>query len=183
MKIQAISPAANNYQTNSKAPTFNAFWLRCGQNYWDTTKYHSAIFIPLKNGIQTPVQKFYKGSPVVQFASTDLTVEESKDAFSFLFKNNRNEASYNAVKKLETFVESLSTKDHKHNTLFIEENDVADVSKARKEIKLADITAKILDYEKENHLVKEKLEAEVKPPKPFATAAELQKYLTENGVA
>ena len=168
MKIQAISPAVNNSQANRKAPAFRALWFRFGENYLDATKYHSALMFPLKDGIQKPVQELYKGSPVFASAPIDLTVEESKNAFSFLFTDNKNMVGYNAAKKLRDFVDSLTTKGYnhdtifakhntiftKHNTLFIEENDVADVTtKARKEIELTDISVKISDYERKNHLV------------------------------
>ena len=178
MKIQAISPA-NNYQSNSKAPTFNALWMRLGQNYLDATRYHTAVMFPLKNGKQTPVQKIYKGSPVLTFSPVDLTVEEGKDALLFLSKKQQDEKGYAAAKKLRDFVKSITTRSNKHNTLFIEENDVADVSKARKELKLADISVKITDYEKKNHLVEDAPKAEVKPLNIPTTAEELMKFLTE----
>ena len=186
MKIQAISPAFSNSQAKRQTPAFGALWFRLGENYLDSTKYHTALMFPLKDGIQKPVQELYKGSPVLTSDPIDLTVEESKNAFSFLFENKRDDAGYVAVKKLKKFVDSLTRKEYehdtlftKHNTLFIEEDDIADVNEARKELNITDISVKISDYERENHLVEYAPKADVKPQNIPTTSEKMLELLTK----
>ena len=184
MRIQAIN-TAYDCKHHNKNSSFKGVWGRLGVNYLDETLYHSAAFYPFTNGKHELVSKFYKGSDCKVLASNGMTVEEGSAAYEFLSGTAKNPEGYKASKKLLKFIETLATNDnrHKHNPLFLEKEDYADVNKERMELKISDVQAKLRTYETEHNLIPESGKSADAVQNEPPTEAELWEIIHRTGVA
>ena len=150
--------------------------------------YSNVAYIPFHNGNTKVAQKLYKSTrdlkekPIWVFPECEITADEGKSALEFLFGKVQDSKAYSAVKKLKTFIESISFKDE-HNVIYIEKEDSGIPNKENwSELKLSDITSKLKEYEIANGV----RQGDV-PEKPVAqkayTIQELWEMIYRNGVA
>lgn len=192
MKINAIS---NGYENRNQAsnPSFNGLWMRFGRyrtGLYGETKYAWAGFIPCKDGVKlTNTVDPVKDRNMMELTPCDLTVKDCENAVGALFKNQKDEAGYNSLLKLRTFIKSIMAPDGHHNVLFIEDKDVADVNKTKHQVtyNLVQDTinsiGKKLGYAKNEGTALASKQIEAEALKFPEDPAELAEYLRLNGIA
>lgn len=182
MKIQAINSIYVN--KNQKSPSCKGIWARIGQNYLDNDRYCAAAFYRFIDGKKLEVFKDPRnGRHMHEFGVIGMTAKEGKAAYKFLFGRLQDPEGYEAAKKLRAFLDTKRTKAHKHNIMFLEKEDLADVTAKRERLSYDHVDLMIKDYEFKNNLV-EKVEKVAEPKQErIPTTEELRKMLTENGVA
>lgn len=191
MRISAIS---NGYD-NKNQPTnqsFNGLWMRFGKyksRLYGETKYAWAAFIPCSDGVKlTNKIDPVKDRNLMELTPCNLTVADCKNAIGAL-QGKEDKTAYNALLKLRAFIETIMTRDGHHNTLFIEDKDVADVNKLKHEVKYRDVQntinkiGKKLGYEPKEPKINPEAFVEKEPLKFPEDPAELAEYLRLNGIA
>ena len=181
MKVQAINSNISSY-ANQQNPQFKGIWMRLGENYLDHSLYHSAAYFLFVNGKRNLAVDMYKGSPVQIFSSNEMTVEEGKAAYKFLFDKAQNNKGYEAAKKLFAFIKTFSTKDNTHNIMFLEKEDCADPMTERKKISYSLVNGKLHEYELAHKIIKEEVTPVKKEIKPLSRE-EFSALIRRNGVA
>lgn len=184
MRIDAINTGYGN--TNQvRRQNFKGFWMRVGQNYLEPNMYGWGAFHCFTDGVHIRRHKDLLGRGLIELDNSGMTVKEGCAAFAALFEGKETTEGYNALKKLKAFIAPKTTKDGKHNVLYIEDIDMGDVTKPKHRIDIHDVEAKLNRFEKELGYG-EKTSVEkipVEPRKYPQTMEEVQKFLVENGIA
>lgn len=180
MSIQPI----NSVNTSQKQQSFKGIWARVGQHHINPKQYCAGAFYKFVDGKSlSTVTDPRNGRQLVDFGIVNMTAKEGKEAYAFLFEKIQNTSGYKAAIKLRDFIQTKMTKDGKHNAIFIEKEDVADITAKKEQINFSFVNRCITDYEKQNNLIKQHNSIQPEKPEKIKTGAELLKDLTENGIA
>jgi len=191
MRIQSVNCNYGCKNVNQQQPAFNGFFMQIGTGHRTLTpnySYSSVAYIPFHNGNTKVAQKLYKSTrdlkekPIWVFPECEITADEGKSAFEFLFGKVQDSKAYSAVKKLKTFIESISFKDE-HNVIYIEKEDSGIPKKENwSELKLSDITSKLKNYEMTHGISQGDVSEKPAVQKTY-TIEELWEMIHRNGVA
>ena len=184
MRIQAINSNYVCSQSKQQNTNFKGIWLRVGQNYLNNDRYCAGAFYKFIDGkkLSTFIDP-RNGRRLLAFGNNGMTVSEGKDAYRFLFGENQDDNGYKAAIKLRNFLASKTNKNGVHNIMFLEKEDVADVTAKRERIGLDRINILLREYEKSHNLVKVNETPKVVKEEKLMTHDELIKMLTENSFA
>lgn len=190
MRIKAINvnygvKNVQKQQQQRQQPSFNGIFMRVGTgNKTLMPNFYSMVaYIPFRNGNTNLVRNTYKTKPIWIFSESEITAEEGKAAYGFLFNKIKDMKAYEATKKLKDFVQSMSF-NGEHNVMYIEKKDSGIPNKENwSELKLADITSKLDEYEKENGISKKNMSASKPVAQKTYTIEELWEMIHRNGVA
>lgn len=182
MRIQAINTNYNQNNLKQQQTNFKGFFMRVGTGNKTLTPnfYSSVAYIPFKDGNTKLATKTYKNKSIWAFPKSEITVEEGKAAYNFLFNKIRDSKAYEAAVKLRNFVESFSF-DGEHNVMYIEKEDLGDPHGEWGKLELSDIKSELRKYE-ETHGIRKKASEETVAPKTY-TVEELWEMIYRNGVA
>ena len=184
MNIQAINSGMNLNYSQCKNTSFKGVWARIGQNYLNAEHYCAGAYYKFADGQGLKTLKDPRnGRRLIELGTIDMTAAEGKAAYKFLFGKLYNYEGYLAVKKLRDFMAANATKDGKHNVMFLEKDDIADITAKKDRINLGRLNLFLNEFEYRHNLIKPKAKVEVKEPEKIMTREELQKHLIENGVA